>query len=422
MKRGAMTLDYTVIDGIDIRGAMERMQQTGTTDIYEPYEAVRAQAGAIYRGDIIADHFGGYSAASMVERPVISVLGIAEALEVYRDSQTFSSSIMMESVGKSMGRNLLMVDPPEHTRLRKAVQGIFGKRQMEELGSAHAAQAVDLALAQIGAQGHANLFDEFIQWLPANVVFGMLGLPPQQRDQFRLYSTALNLMASDVPHVAISCSQWLAQTLGGFIEGHGERVTQGSNSGLIDQIIEAQNHEDGLTGEEILNFLRVLLPAGSETTIAGLATMFAALLCHPDQLDLIREDPALVPGAIEESLRWQAPNQFTYRLTQCDTKLGDFHVAAGTAVIICEGAANRDPGRWEHADRFDVTRKIQTNVAFGGGAHHCLGAHLARVEMRTALEHALQQLPGLRLDPGKPPPQFVGLLFRSIDSLHACWD
>ena len=106
--------------------------------------------------------------------------------------------------------------------------------------------------------------------------------------------------------------------------------------------------------------------------------MFAALLCHPDQLDLVSQDPALIPGAIEESLRWQAPNQFTYRLTQCDTELGGSHVAAGTAVIICEGAANRDPSRWDQPNRFDVTRKVQANVAFGSGAHNCLGAHLAR--------------------------------------------
>ena len=246
-----MTRDYTVIEGIDIHGAMERMQQTGTTDIYGPYETVRAEAGPIYRGDLIVDQFGGYSAASMIERPVISVLGIAEALEVYRDSRTFSSSIMMESVGKSMGRNLLMVDPPEHTRLRKSVQGIFSKPQMEGLGAAHAAQAVDLALAEIVPRRQANLFDELIQWLPATVVFGMLGLPRQQRDQFRLYSTALNLMASDVPHVAIACSEWLAQTLGLFIEAHDERVAQGTNDGLIDEIIDAQGHEDGLRGEEI---------------------------------------------------------------------------------------------------------------------------------------------------------------------------
>jgi cytochrome P450 len=416
--------DWEQIDGIDVRAALRRSQQAGALDIYTVYEDLRSKVGSVYEGDILVECFGSpRSAAAMVSRPVVSVLGIHEALAVYKDPKVFSSTIMQESVGASMGRNLLVVDPPEHTRLRSAVQAAFGKRSMESLGKGFADAAVAEALAAIQAEGETDFFVNVLQWLPATVVFGMLGLPLAQKEQFRLYSTALTLMSSDVPQVAMACSQWLAEALNEFMRNHSARVERDEATGLIDMILAAQEPlEDGLTGQEMLDFLRVLLPAGSDTTIAGLSTLFLALLTHPEQLEMVRNDPSLIGAAIDEALRWQAPNQFTYRLTMSDTHIGDTPVARGTGVIICEGAANRDPSRWDNPHQFDITRKPQLHVAFGGGAHSCLGAHLARVEMQSAVEGTLSRLPGFRLDDTKPAPKSVGLMFRSVDSLPVRWD
>jgi cytochrome P450 len=417
--------EWETIVGVDIRAALKRAQQSHVSDIYGPYEEIRQEWGAVYPGDILVEHFKMHiSAASMVSRPVVSVLGIEEAQAVYRDHKTFSSTIMQESVGESMGRNMLVVDPPEHTRLRAAVQGAFGKRQMEGRGYAFAEAAVTEALDAVEPLRRVDFFESVVQWLPATVVFGMLGLPLEHKEQFRLYGTALTLMTSEVPQVAMACSQWLAEVLGEFIHCHLERVKKASGElGLIDDIMSAQGDlENGLTESELLDFLRVLVPAGSDTTIAGLATLFMALLSYPEQLEMIRADHGLIPAAVEEALRWQAPNQFTYRLTTCDTQIGETEVAAGTGVIICQGAANRDPRRWESPERFDITRKMQPNVAFGGGAHNCLGAHLARVEMQCLVEQALERLPNLRFDADRPPARSVGLMFRTVDSLPVRWD
>ena len=417
--------DWETIVGVDIRAALKKAQQSHVSDIYGPYEEVREQWGAVYPGDILVELFKMHiSAASMVSRPVVSVLGIEEAQAVYRDHKTFSSTIMQESVGASMGRNMLVVDPPEHTRLRAAVQGAFGKRQMEGRGLAFADAAVTEALDAVEPLYRVDFFESVVQWLPATVVFGMLGLPLEHKEQFRLYGTALTLMTSEVPQVAMACSQWLATVLGEFIRGHTERLKRGSGEfGLIDEIMSVQDElENGLTEAEMLDFLRVLVPAGSDTTIAGLATLFMALLSHPEQLEMLRADHSLISAAVEEALRWQAPNQFTYRLATCDTRIGETEVAAGTGVIICQGAANRDPGRWESPERFDITRKTQPNVAFGGGAHNCLGAHLARVEMQVLVDRTLERFPAFRLDQERPAPRSVGLMFRTVDSLPVRWD
>jgi len=413
-----------MVDGVNIREAVAQMGRNAVEDIYTVFEDARAEFGPVYRGDLIVDRFHAFSATSAVERPVVTVLGMTEALAVYRDPVTFSNTVYMDTVGKSMGRNLLMVDPPEHTRLRRGVQTHFNKRQIESLSLAFAERAVGESLGALAPQHRADILENFILWLPADVVFGMLGLPGEQKERFRTYATGLTLTSGDFAATGMICSARLGELLQQFLDGYPRRRAAGAEfTGLIDDIIASQPAtEDGLTAGEILDFLRVLLPAGSETTIAGVATMFAALLTHPEQLELLRNDPALMPNTIEEILRWQAPNQFTHRVATTDTRIGDVEVPAGTGVVIAEGAVNRDPERWERPHEFDITRSPRHNVAFGGGVHTCLGAHLGRFEMGVALSQALRRLPGLRLDPSHPAPRFIGLITRTVDAIHAEWD
>jgi cytochrome P450 len=358
-----------MVDGVNIRDALARMGRNAIEDIYTVFEDARAGSGPVYQGDIIVDKFHAFSLACAVERPVVTVLGMTEAMAVYRDTETFSNTVYLDTVGKSMGRNLLMVDPPEHTRLRKGVQAHFGKRQIESLAVAHAERSVGGSLDAIAPKHRTDLFEDFILWLPANVVFGMLGLPPSQMERFRTYATGLQLTAADVAATGMACSARLSELLQQYLDGYQQRRAESEDStGLIDDIMASQPEDSaGLTVAEILDFLRVLLPAGSETTIAGVGTMFAALLSHPEQLDLLRVDASLLPNAIEEALRWQAPNQFNYRVATKDTHIGHVAVAAGTGVVIAEGAVNRDPERWERPHEFDITRKLRPNVSFGAG-------------------------------------------------------
>jgi cytochrome P450 len=304
------------------------------------------------------------------------------------------------------------------------VQAHFGKRAIESLAVQHAERAVAASLDQISPNHRADLFEDLALWLPATVVFGMLGLPPGQKERFRTYATGLTLTSAKMIATGMTCSARLSELLQQFLDGYEPRRAASSEStGLIDDIIASQpDGPDGLTAREILDFLRVLLPAGSDTTIGGLASMFAALVTHPDQLALLRENPSLIANTIEEVLRWQAPNQFNFRVTTRDTRIGDVEVAAGTGVVIAEGAANRDPERWDRPHEFDITRKLRPNVSFGGGVHMCLGSHLGKFEMGVALRQALQRLPGLRLDEDFAAPRFIGCIFRTVDAIHAAWD
>jgi cytochrome P450 len=177
-----------------------------------------------------------------------------------------------------------------------------------------------------------------------------------------------------------------------------------------------------LTDEEILSFTRVLLPAGAETTTRGLGSLLAGLLNDPEQLDLLRNNRGLLLAAIDEALRWEAPTQFTYRLTTEDTEAAGVKIPAGSGINLCIAAANHDPARWQDPHRFDIRRKPSANLAFGFGVHVCIGMHLARTEMALAMHAILDRLPNLRTAPGAAPPKVQGSTYRWPTTLPVIWD
>jgi cytochrome P450 len=176
-----------------------------------------------------------------------------------------------------------------------------------------------------------------------------------------------------------------------------------------------------LTDEEVLSFLRLLLPAGAETTYRLIGNALAALLVEPHLLEEVRADRALVPGAVEEALRWESAVGFTARETTVPTSLAGVELPAGVSVLTAIASANRDERRYPDPDRFDPRRGADDHVAFGFGKHFCLGSHLARLEATVALNTLLDRLPRLRLEDGARP-RIVGLAFRSPDTLPVRFD
>jgi cytochrome P450 len=181
-----------------------------------------------------------------------------------------------------------------------------------------------------------------------------------------------------------------------------------------------------LDDEEIFSFLRMLLPAGIETTYRSSGSLLYLLLTHPEQLEAVRADRALIPQAIEEGLRYETPVLVTLRVTTTDTSLSGVEIPAGTVVSAVLGSANRDPAAYDHPERFDVNRDTERHLSFGTGPHVCLGMHLARMETRVALNALLDRLPNLRLDQKEAEridPHIHGdMLFRSPTSLPVVWD
>jgi cytochrome P450 len=169
-------------------------------------------------------------------------------------------------------------------------------------------------------------------------------------------------------------------------------------------------------------FLRLLLPAAAQTTYRTLCNLLFGLLTHPDQLAALSADHGLIAQAIEEGLRWEPPLMSFGRMAVADTEIDGVAIPAGTPVNLIVGAANHDPGRWDDADKFDIFRPPQAHLAFGSGAHVCLGIHFARMELRVAMEQLLNRLPGLRLAPDAGEISISGLGQRSPGTLPVVFD
>jgi cytochrome P450 len=186
---------------------------------------------------------------------------------------------------------------------------------------------------------------------------------------------------------------------------------------LISGLAAAEIDGEQLSDEEIFSFLRLLLPAGVETTYRALGNLLFALLTNPDQLDAVRSDRSLLPQAIEEAVRWEPPLIMITRVATRDTELGGVQIPAGCSVMPVLGAANRQDERYADPSRFDIFRDAKPNIGWGHGVHVCLGMHLARLEMRVALNLLFDRLPNLRIDPAADDPYIRGQAFRSPTSL-----
>lgn len=230
---------------------------------------------------------------------------------------------------------------------------------------------------------------EYALWLPIRVVHEIMGLDAERLDEFHRLAVGLQLIKTR-PDLATAASEALAILLGELI---GQRRRDPADT-TIDVLIAARiDGEHPLLDEEILSFLRVLLPAGGETTTRNLGSLLVGLLNDPEQLDLLRENRDLLPGAIEETLRWESPTQFNYRLTMADVEVEGVRIPAGSGINLCLAAANRDPARYDDPHRFDIRRKSRGHLAFGFGAHLCIGMHLARTEVALAMNAVLDRSP-----------------------------
>ena len=191
---------------------------------------------------------------------------------------------------------------------------------------------------------------------------------------------------------------------------------------MISVLAHAELEGQRLNDEEIVAFLRLLLPAGAETTYRSSSNLLVGLLTHTDQLDAVRGDRSLLPQAIEEGVRWESPLISIIRTATEDVEVDGVPVPAGASIMVCTGSANHDEKRWDNPEAFDIFRKRYPPVAFGFGPHVCLGQHLARMETTVALNALFDRLPNLRLDPEAEEPHIRGLMFRSPGALPVVFD
>jgi cytochrome P450 len=362
--------------------------------------------------------------------PVLKVGGDGEApamfvvsryddvARVLLDGETFSSSMLAEVMGPAMGEHIILgMDEPEHRRHRALVGTAFRQKMLVRWESDLVRRVVDELIDTFVDAGRAELVRQFTFQFPAQVIGGVLGLPREDFPQFQVWASAI-ISVNSAWERGIAASVALKEYLAGVLA---ERRAHPRDD-LVSDLAVAELDGERLDDEEIFSFLRLLLPAGVETTFRSSGNFIYALLTHADQLDALRLDRSLMPQAIEEALRWEPPLLITSRVVTRDTELRGILVPAGAHVVVMLGAANRDPERYREPDRFDIFRDPKQHISFGHGPHMCLGMHLARMETRVAVDALLDRLPNLRLDPEGDDPHIHGQIFRSPTALPALFD
>jgi cytochrome P450 len=338
-----------------------------------------------------------------------------------RDNETLPSGSIREFMSVVMGPYPLVgMDEPDHRRLRNLVAQAFRQRTLEHWDEDVVVPVVDEMIDHFAERGSADLVSEFTYHYPAQVIAEILGLP--RADHAFFHPRALAVINVAVrPEEGIVASEELREYFAGFMDER--RRNPGTD--IISELVQAELDGEVLGDEEIFSFLRLLLPAGAETTYRATGSFLYGLLSNPDQLDALRADRSLMPQAIEESIRWEPPLLISSRECASDTEIGGVEIPVGSMVTVNVGSANHDETRWDDPDAFDMFRTPQPHIAFGHGVHMCLGMHLARMEMSAAVNRLLDRCPNLRMDPDRWDADDVhvhGERFRSPTTLPVRFD
>lgn len=316
--------------------------------------------------------------------------------------------------------SLLSMDPPEHSRLRKLVAKAFTARRVAELRP-RTREIVDEKLTALQRAGApADLVEGFALPLPVTVICEMLGVPPGDQHRFRDFSDAILSTTAYTREQIESARDSLETYLAEVIAERRQRPTDD----LLGALVAARDEDDRLSERELVDLGVGLLIAGHETTADQIANFTYSLLTHREYWELLRAEPELIPGAVEELLRYVqlGAGAGQPRVATEDVVLSGVTVRAGDSVFVNTQAANRDETVFEDPEALDLTRQRNPHIAFGYGAHHCLGAPLARVELQVALEALLERFPSLRLSlPPDEIPWKSGLLVRGPKQLLVEW-
>jgi cytochrome P450 len=290
-----------------------------------------------------------------------------------------------------LSQHMLSMDPPDHTRLRRLVTKAFTARRIEQMRPRIEEITAEL-LGRLSAGDEVDLLDVFAFPLPITVISELLGVDDEDREQFRRASNTL--ISSGGPEETRAAGQWMVGYFTRLIAA--KRAEPGDD--LLSALIETSEDSDRFSEQELVSMAFLLLVAGHETTVNLIGNGMLALLSHPDQLAKLKADPSLMPGAVEEFLRFRSPvNMSTFRFTTEPVVLGDVTIPADSLVLVGLGSANRDEDRFEHADQLDITRPVGGHLAFGHGIHYCLGAPLARLEGEIAFRGLLAAFPDMKL-------------------------
>ncbi|HJQ57733.1 MAG TPA: cytochrome P450 [Vineibacter sp.] len=334
----------------------------------------------------------------------------------------YGPDVMLERAFASLGRTMLVLDPPDHTRLRGLVTKAFTARRVEEMRPRIAA-LVDSLIDRVIDEGRMDVTMDLAHRLPVIVICDMLGIPEEERARFLDQSHVNGRIIDPVPmsREELDDANDRTRASDDYFDTLFERRRREPGDDLTTLLVQAEEAGDRLTQEELRANVSLLFAAGHETTSNLIGNGLLALHRNPDQWEALKADPSLAAGAIEELLRYDSSVQMTGRSTVEDVELGGHTISKGENIVCLLGAANRDPAMYQDADRLDIRRQNVRPLSFGGGIHHCLGAQLARLEAELAFKALVTRLPDLRLPEIDTPAWRPNFTLRGLTTLPAVW-
>lgn len=323
-----------------------------------------------------------------------------------------SEGVQVTRLARILQSHMLNLDPPDHTRLRGLVTREFTQRRVELLRP-WVERVVDELLDGLADRAGFDLLGDFAFPLTVTVIGELFGVPAADRRRFRELSDGIAFGGS--PEAMGAASAGMADYLADLVA----RKRASEDDDLLAALVRARDEDDRLTEDELVSTAFLMLTAGYESTGQMIGNGVLTLLSHPDQLARLRSDPGLVPGAVEEVLRYEGPGSMTtLRFTTAPVRLGGVEVPAGEFVVVLLGTVNRDAEQFPEPDVFDIARAENRHLAFGHGVHRCLGAPLARLEGRIALGRLLERFPDLALAVAPEDLRWKdSVLFHGLDAL-----
>ena len=355
---------------------------------------------------------------------------IALSLRDRRFGKDFAGSIqrkyganrMNEPAIANLSHTMLVVDPPDHTRLRSLVTKAFTARRVADM-RVRIRKLVDEQLDRVADKGEMDVIRDIAHRLPVIVICDMLGIPEEHRGAFLVGSNVSGRLLDPVPLSDEELAKANVGTEAGnvYFDQLCDLRRRDPQDDLTTELVRAEEAGDRLTAEELRSNIGLLFGAGHETTTNLIGNGLLALHRQPDQWERLKADPSLIPNAIEELLRFDSSVQMTGRATLTEVEIGGVTLPAGESVVQLLGAANRDPAQYADPDRLDVGRQNIRMMSFGGGIHHCLGAQLARLEGELVFTALVERFPNLELPEKDTPAWRQNFTLRGLTKLPAIW-
>ncbi|MCH2170380.1 cytochrome P450 [Myxococcota bacterium] len=392
-------------ESVDPFELFDRASGADTCRTPYPEFAVQRAEGPVVKVNASA-MMGGGDPENLPE--IYAAVSYEAVSQVLRDGKTFSSGAYKDSMGVVMGPTILVMDEPEHGRYRSLIQMAFSKKSLAHWENDLVRPIVNGLIDKFADRGSADLVRELTFPFPVHVIAGMLGLPDEDLPQFHRWAVELISVAFNWEQ-GIKSAGMLGEYLTPIIEARRENP----GNDLISVLTAGELDGNRLDNDHVLGFLRLLLPAGAETTYRSSSNLLYGLLSNPEQLEALREERSLMEQAIEEGLRWEVPLTGIGRQCTVDTVVEGVPIPAGASVQVLIGSANHDESRYDEPEKFDIYRPARQHMSFAFGPHRCLGMHLARMETDVVVGALLDRLPGLRLDPSAEDVHITGRGFRA---------